>query len=57
MGEDALALWDLVNLWRRFPHLYEIKRPKSAEDMLHIADSFLPYLQGRDWQSVQNPAP
>jgi hypothetical protein len=57
MGEDAVALWQLVNLWRRFPHLYEIKRPKGAEDMLHIADSFLPYLQGRDWQSVQNPAP
>ena len=57
MGDEALALWDLVTLWRRFPHLYEIKRPKSGEDMLHIADSFRPYLAARDWESVQNPAP
>lgn len=57
VGDDALRLWDLVSLWRQVPHLYEIKRPKSAADMSHIADSFQPYLAARDWQSVQNPAP
>jgi 2-hydroxychromene-2-carboxylate isomerase len=57
VGDDALALWDLVTLWRRVPHLYELKRPKSDADMRHIAASFEPYLAARDWQSVQNPAP
>jgi 2-hydroxychromene-2-carboxylate isomerase len=56
-GDDAEALWDLVVLWRRFPHLYEMKRPKTAADMAHIAASFQPYLTARDWQTVQNPAP
>jgi 2-hydroxychromene-2-carboxylate isomerase len=57
LGEDAVALWHLVQGWDRFPHLYEIKRPKSADDLHHIATSFTPYLEGRDWRSVQRPAP
>jgi hypothetical protein len=56
-GDDAVALWDLVRGWDRFPHLYEIKRPKAPVDMVHIAEAFTPYLEGRDWQSVENPAP
>jgi 2-hydroxychromene-2-carboxylate isomerase len=56
-GADAAALWDLVQGWDRFPHLYEIKRPKSPLDLAHIAEVFTPYLQGRDWRSVENPAP
>lgn len=56
-GADAAALWDLVQGWDRFPHLYEIKRPKSALDLAHIAEVFTPYLQGRDWRSIENPAP
>ncbi len=56
-GDDAAALWDLVVGWDRFPHLYEIKRPKSAADLHHIATAFTPYLEGRDWRSVERPAP
>ncbi len=56
-GDDALALWDLVTATRRFPHLYEIKRPKTQLDMQHIAEQFTPYLTGRDWQSKEKPAP
>ncbi len=56
-GDDALALWDLVTATRRFPHLYEIKRPKTQQDMQHIAEQFTPYLTGRDWQSKEKPAP
>ncbi|MBM3663649.1 MAG: DsbA family protein [Actinobacteria bacterium] len=56
-GDDAAALWDAVRAWERFPHLYEIKRPKSPLDLAHIAESFTPYLEGRNWESVENPAP
>jgi hypothetical protein len=56
-GDDAVALWHLVAGWERFPHLYELKRPKSALDLAHIGQAFTPYLEGRDWQSVENTAP
>jgi hypothetical protein len=56
-GDDAVALWDLVRVYRRFPHLYELKRPKSPADLLHIREQFTPYLAGRDWESRQNPTP
>jgi hypothetical protein len=56
LGEDALALWDLVLAWRRFPHLYEIKRPKTDADMLHIQEQFMPYLTARDWETREKPA-
>lgn len=55
-GDDALALWDLTLATRRFPHLYELKRPKSTDDERHIASSFEPYLRARDWKTIQNPA-
>jgi 2-hydroxychromene-2-carboxylate isomerase len=56
-GEEAVALWHLVVGWQRFPHLYEVKRPKSRADLKHIQTSFQPYLQARDWESRQNPTP
>jgi hypothetical protein len=43
--------------WLDFPYLYEIKRPKAAEDLRAIAEAFRPYLEGRDWVSVEKPAP
>ena len=54
-GEEAGLLWDAVVAWRRFPRLYEMRRPKVEEDWLHIQDSFSPYLNARDWQTIQNP--
>lgn len=54
-GDQAGRLWDLVVGWRDFPHLYELRRPKTAEDWAHIQASFSPYLGARDWQTIQNP--
>lgn len=54
-GEDAGRLWDLVLGWRDFPHLYELRRPKTERDWQHIQASFTPYLGARDWQTIQNP--
>ena len=54
-GEEAGLLWDAVVAWRRFPRLYEMRRPKVEEDWLHIQSSFSPYLNARDWQTIQNP--
>ena len=56
-GEQGVDLWRLVELWSRFDHLYEMRRPKTATDLDHIADSFAPYLQSRDWKTVQTEAP
>jgi 2-hydroxychromene-2-carboxylate isomerase len=51
-GPAALRLWEAVTLWTEFPHLYELQRPKSAEDGRYIAEAFRPYVAGRDWKSV-----
>ena len=56
-GEEALALWDHVQSTLRFPRLYEIKRPKARADQELIAETFRPYLEARDWNTIQNPAP
>ena len=56
MGDEAMALWDLTVAYTRVRGLYEIKTPKTAADMAFIGEAFTPYLQGRRWQSVQNPA-
>ena len=51
-GGAALRLWDALSAWLEFPHLYEIQRPKSSGDQQKIADVFRPYLEARDWVSV-----
>ncbi len=56
-GDDALALWQLVELWLRFPRLYELQRPKVKRDLQLIATTFRPYLEARAGQTVQNPTP
>jgi 2-hydroxychromene-2-carboxylate isomerase len=55
-GEDALALWELTCAYQRVPFLYELKTPKSDNDMEHIAKVFEPYLNARDWQTRESPA-
>jgi 2-hydroxychromene-2-carboxylate isomerase len=55
-GDDAVALWELVKSTQRFPHLYELRHPKTTDDMLHIGEQFRTYLTTRDWQTVENPA-
>jgi 2-hydroxychromene-2-carboxylate isomerase len=51
-GEEAERLWDHVVGWTAFPALYEIQRPKSPADLGQIASAFRPYLEGRDWVSI-----
>jgi 2-hydroxychromene-2-carboxylate isomerase len=52
VGEAAERLWDAVVAWTAFPHLYEIQRPKSRSDAEQIAAAFKPYLEARDWGSI-----
>jgi 2-hydroxychromene-2-carboxylate isomerase len=56
-GKDAVHLWELVTGWLEFPHLYELQRPKAAGDIDAIASAFAPYLEARDWLSVQRDTP
>ena len=56
-GDDAVALWELVKSMARFPYLYELRHPKTRDDLVHIARSFETYLTTRDWNTVENPAP
>lgn len=56
MGDSALELWDLVVAYGRFPGLYEIKTPKTDDDMRTISDAFTAYLANREWKTIQNPA-
>ncbi|MCY4279551.1 MAG: DsbA family protein [Acidimicrobiaceae bacterium] len=51
-GAEALELWDAVTAWLRYPRLYEIQRPKSQADENAIAEVFRPYLEARDWVSI-----
>jgi 2-hydroxychromene-2-carboxylate isomerase len=54
-GDAAGRLWDLVSGWAEFPHLYELRRPKTAEDWRHIQTSFAPYTEARDWRTFARP--
>jgi 2-hydroxychromene-2-carboxylate isomerase len=56
-GKAALRLWDLTAGWAEFPHLYEIRRSKTAADFSHIEAQFDTYYRARDWKTIQNPAP
>ncbi len=51
-GDAAVRLWEAGAAWTEFPHLYELQRPKSPADERAIVDSFRPYLEARDWVSV-----
>jgi 2-hydroxychromene-2-carboxylate isomerase len=56
-GEAAVRLWHHVTGWLEFPHVYELQRPKSATDIDTIVAAFAPYLEARDWFSVQRDTP
>ena len=51
-GEKAMRLWDAVVSWLEFPDLYEMQKLKSIQDQGRIADTFRPYLEARDWVSI-----
>ena len=52
MGDAALRLWDAVTAWTEFPHLWELQQPKTQAHQQAITDTFKPYLEARDWISI-----
>jgi predicted DsbA family dithiol-disulfide isomerase len=56
-GDAALRLWDLVCAWGEVPYLYELRQPKTADDLTHLGEQFAPYFTARAWKSVAKPAP
>ena len=56
-GDAAVRLWDLVRGWREFPHVFELQRPKQRDDIAAIATAFEPYLNARDWVTIQHETP
>jgi len=52
MGDAAVRLWNAVTTWLEFPHLYEFQRPKVASDHEAMLTAFRPYLEARDWVSI-----
>jgi 2-hydroxychromene-2-carboxylate isomerase len=56
-GAAALRLWDLVTGWLEFPHLYELQHPKGPRDLKAISAAFRPYIEARDWLTVQKQTP
>ncbi len=56
-GDAAVRMWDHVCGWLEHRHLFEIQRPKSPADITRIADTFKPYLEARDWHTVQKETP
>ncbi|MEI8050266.1 MAG: DsbA family protein [Actinomycetes bacterium] len=51
-GPAALRLFDAVVAWTEFPHLYELQRPKTQADDHLILETFRPYIEARDWVSM-----
>ncbi len=56
-GHAAVRLWRLLTGWLEFPALYEVQRPKSQQDLQAIASAFQPYLEARDWITIQKETP
>ena len=56
-GDEAVRLWELTVGWTEFPHLYELRKPKTDDDLRHIGEAFDPYLRAREWNTIENPAP
>jgi 2-hydroxychromene-2-carboxylate isomerase len=51
-GDAAVRLWHAVTAWTEFPDLYELQQPKTKDIERRIADTFRPYLEARDWVSI-----
>ena len=51
-GEPAVRLWNAVTAWTEFPDVYELQQPKTKEHERRITETFKPYLEARDWISI-----
>ncbi len=56
-GDRAVRLWELVTAWLEFPRVYEVQRPKAPADIDAIGRAFTPYLEARDWGTIERPTP
>ena len=51
-GAAAVRLWRAVTAWLEFPDLFELQQPKDRDAQRRIVSVFRPYLEARDWVSV-----
>ena len=51
-GDAAVRLWNAVTAWLEFPALYELQKPKTKADERKIVETFRPYVEARDWVSI-----
>ena len=51
-GDAAVRLWNAVTAWTEFPDLYELQKPKMKHDEHRIVETFRPYVEARDWVSI-----
>ncbi len=51
-GDAALRLWRAVTAWLEFPDVFELQKPKTKVDQRRIVETFRPYLEARDWVSI-----
>ena len=51
-GAAAIRLWEATTAWLEFPYLFELQRPKNMEHGAVITDRLRPYLDARDWVSI-----
>jgi hypothetical protein len=51
-GPGALTLGGVVTGMAELPHVYELQRPKAPADIDLIGRCLRPYLDGRDWVSI-----
>lgn len=52
-GAEAMKVWDIVKGASELPHLYQIRKPMTADDLAHIDAVFDPYYRARTWETVQ----
>jgi 2-hydroxychromene-2-carboxylate isomerase len=51
-GEAAVRLWHAVAAWTEFPDVFELQQPKTRAIERRITATFRPYLEARDWVSI-----
>jgi 2-hydroxychromene-2-carboxylate isomerase len=51
-GAAAVRLWEATTAWLEFPSLFELQRPKNRAHGVLIAERLRPYLEARDWVSI-----
>ncbi|MDX2378887.1 MAG: DsbA family protein [Acidimicrobiia bacterium] len=51
-GDAVMRLWEITTGWLEFPYLFELQRPKNPEHGARISEAFRPYIEARDWISI-----